>query len=585
MVGLLDRPPEVLCLILSFLGTLSVAAARLTCRALRDAATSTRRRVVIQMDGCYRATAPASPRVLQTMHTSQKRLDRLNEEERGAHVSLSTALATDQNMCQQFRRFLQSQLLWDLSPEVESLILEDGDLSREPPVKPHALLARMPRLERLHLFPDLDSETLHVLLALRRLTCLKMECMCLDKLQELTSAPSLSHLDAGLFDEDGEDSDFRQMLAILSAGTMMRMQSLGLPLPAAEARHLSRLSRLTALKLCLWDSMADLGGLASITGLQSLRVDTNDVPASFQSLSPVVALTGLTLLELSEDEEFATRETGLRSDVSALSSLAALRVLRLSFLAATEVLAGDPLPVQFRFLRTATVLEELELGLWGPFSMLPNASLRATREAVGGLKSLKKVSIRVKGSEVRGYLVPLHAFTAASCIESFEFQDHGPSFGQLLGYDTDIACGCFRALAKLRRLTLSVPCRAGPGSAYVSFPRMELLAGLPSNRLTYLSLDVDSAPLELTHQIAFRDLEVLKLRSHRVTSRFVDQLSALKCLTRLELIVWQQMHGAAVSAIRERAAQLKTAIYERARSVGVVGVSARMKIYRLGDVM
>lgn len=73
--GLLDLPAEVLHLILSLLGTLSLAAVRLACRALRDAASKGRRHLVIGTErsyfqgNIYTATAHATPKVLQLMHT------------------------------------------------------------------------------------------------------------------------------------------------------------------------------------------------------------------------------------------------------------------------------------------------------------------------------------------------------------------------------------------------------------------------------------------------------------------------------------------------------------------------------------
>lgn len=99
----------------------------------------------------------------------------------------------------------------------------------------------------------------------------------------------------------------------------------------------------------------------------------------------------------------------------------------------------------------------------------------------------------------------------------------------------------------------------------------DLLAGLQSTRLTYLNLTVDAVPPKLKQQIArFRDLEVLELRSPHVSSKFLKRLSRLPCLTWLGLTVGQgQRRRADVAAVRAQAAQLKAAILERARLVGV----------------
>lgn len=384
------------------------------------------------------------------------------------------------------------------------------------------------------------------------------------------------------------------MLATLAAGNMAGLRELTLPLPAAEAQRLSSftsLSALTALKVGIRGALADLGGLAGLTGLKSLRMLSSLSNKSYQpppfhpappsleasmsrpvikSLSPLTALTQLTLLDLRELGWLTTKESSVPSDVSVLLSLAALRVLRVSLVWPAEVVGADLLPVQFRFLRSATALEELDLDIWEVSLSLPQASSLAMRGAGRALMRLKKVAISIRGS--RQYHLPMSIFAAAPSIESLACtstsQRHSLAHGTLFSpFSYPLVCSssseahaCLRALSNLRSLTLENVVDLG-----------DLLAGLPSTDLTHMCLrqcgGAGPAPREVMEQTAgFRNLEKLDLISFNPDPRFFAQLGDLKCLTRLRLDV---NHGGTASIIGAPAVGLKAAILERARLMGV----------------
>lgn len=69
-------------------------------------------------------------------------------------------------------------------------------------------------------------------------------------------------------------------------------------------------------------------------------------------------------------------------------------MLRCCFFDEAEFVEGEPLPVQLRFLCSATDLEELDLGFAKTFWPLPDESTDAVRAAVSGLRSLRRVNIR-----------------------------------------------------------------------------------------------------------------------------------------------------------------------------------------------
>lgn len=357
----------------------------------------------------------------------------------------------------------------ELAPDVESLCIENTFF--DPASNPAVLLIplqdifrKMQRLKSLRLVGPLHSAILHVLPALGRITCLELENTCSsDDLQQICSTLSLSRL--VLFEPEYEGAALvpEAMLAVLAAGNMTGLRQLVLSLPAAEAGHLSSLvplTALTALTVRTRDARPDVGSLASLTRLKCLEIDAccEDSQPIYGSLSPLAALTRLTSLDLCDDVDMAEMESSLPSDVSVLSSLAALQVLRCGFFMTAEFVAGDPLPVQLRFLRSATGLEYLDLGFWGPFWSLPHASSLAIREAVGALMRLTQVMLTIKQWELsyesEQFYMPAGIFAAATSIESFDFWYDGPCPGPSSGLRSAKARTCFTALAKLQRLRL-----------------------------------------------------------------------------------------------------------------------------------
>lgn len=442
-------------------------------------------------------------------------------------------------------------------------------------VGPHVMLAQMPRLERLRFSRKVESAVLRQLPRLEHLTSLILESPGTPgDLQELCSTLSLSSLRMGQFLELDQEIAFdsREMLAPLGAAKMASLRELALPLPAEEARHLSRLAplaALTALELEMMGNLVDLRDVASLTGLRSLQMnisnfDEDDGPA-VASFSPLTALTGLTRLEVCEDENLIGE--GLPSDASALSSLEALQVLRLSSFEEAEVRARDPLPVDLRFLRSATALEELDLVFWGSFWSLPPAASDVMREAVAALTRLKQVKITLVGAGWETYHEPLHVFAAASSIESFEFIVEAAPTGFSSGHSSAEVCGCFNALAKVRSLTLRGWEKRGPMPCC-----LDLLAELPSTSLTRLSISVEAEPQELMQQMSrFPDLQELDLRASLVDSSFLVHLADLKCVTWLyaQFMKHAQEPEAGVPPISDEVARLKATVLERARLVGV----------------
>lgn len=212
-LGLLELPEEVLHLILCFLGTLELAAARLACRALRDASRHGQTRVLFQEwaeEAPYKATICASPTVLQALRSLQISWDCINEEHRRANPFMVNIM--DWSMrphpymtADQQIQALAMQLLVKVAQNVQSLTINSSSFG--PPlqmswrtVSPQLTVAQMPRLERLHLHGPLPRAVLQQLTALGHLTCLGMTSPCsIADLQELCSTLSLSCLDLGCF--------------------------------------------------------------------------------------------------------------------------------------------------------------------------------------------------------------------------------------------------------------------------------------------------------------------------------------------------------------------------------------------------
>lgn len=488
----------------------------------------------------YTATARASPTVLRLIHHFEDLMDHADADRKRNYFR-------SKQEYQRFRRSLKAQLVANVAEEVLHLKIGAAWLdvySREGEdlLMPHVLLSQMQQLESLHLEGPLHRSILHELPSLRHLTSIKLGRTCSNGIigAVCTTLPLL-RLDIGEIGQ-GEEIDLQQVLPMLASGRTSVLQELALPFPA-ELQHLSRLTALTALtalSVKTRSAAADLGGLAGVTGLKSLRVESRgnyyDIfggDSVEETLSPLSAMTGLTLLDLVQQDHTGTEVLVTPSHVTVLSALTSMRVLRCSFFGKAEVAAGDPLPVQLRFLRSARALEVLDLGFWASFWALPYASSLAVKEAVSGLLSLKQVTIRILIGNLEQFCLPLSAFSAASSIESLSFRADGPEFDEW--EDSPVrARDCLKALTNLRSLSLAgnTVCGRVPHCA-------ELLAGLPSTRLSSLSLSVCEADLPLPEDIArFSDLESLSLASERA-SWFpgFDALCDLKCLTQLEVKV------------------------------------------------
>lgn len=506
-VGLLDLPAEVLDIILSFQGTLSLAAVRLTCQALRDAAAGDRKRVVIRIGDSCTARACASPRVLQLLHAFRLRLNEADQGPDAIHTTILDSACSSGNLAGPESSVgamkldvqrIQRELIKDLAPEFESLKVKERWWSH---------VACVGGLRSLHVEGFCDTAILQDLLALGHLTFLKLNRLdSAEEVQQICSRLALSHLDIGTI---YVNVDFLHMLDSLASGKASGLRDLAIPFPAAKSKQLSQLTALkalTALDVGMWDCNAELGGLAALIGLKSLRMATSAVHIDpiVESLMPLTAMTGLTLLDLDgndgSDGWSTTQYRPYRTvpqHVSALSTLKALRVLRCSLFHKAELVAGDLLPVQFGFLRSATALEELALAFQASFWLLPDESIDAVREAVSGLSSLKKVAIRLGCDRAKQhYYAPLSAFAAASSIETILYRPLGSATHFTRSVTASRARECMRALTKLRSLTVG-GIRPGVGKA----PRCaDLLAGLPSTHLTSLNIGVFEADLALMQQ-------------------------------------------------------------------------------------
>lgn len=434
VVGLLDLPVEVLHIILSLLDPLSLASIYLVCQALRKAASAGRQRVTIQFDGCYAATAIASPRVLQLMHLYQSQLESLDAEE--AEENPGPAEVPKRSCHRQMHRWLQAHLLASVAQEVVTLELwtseqtADGETQvavLENFSKPHRLVADMVQLESLTIRTGCGRAIIHELPSLQQLKRLILQTASMQTDAELICRlPSLTELDLGYADLDADST--RLLVGLLTSGRSPNLQKLGVTLDEESLCSLSALTTLTsfiALHVRMRKpSLADLRGIACLTGLKNLGVcgahNYIEVPAIAGTLALLSSLAGLTTLELTNGKAC---HHAVPSDVSVLSSLTALRVLRCGMFGAAKFVAGDPFPVQMRFLRSATALEELELGFCASFWLVPDDSSRAMRAAVSTLRDLKRVKLMMtipdEVDHAAGlYYAPLAVFAANSSIET-----------------------------------------------------------------------------------------------------------------------------------------------------------------------
>jgi hypothetical protein len=237
---------------------------------------------------------------------------------------------------------------------------------------------------------------------------------------------------------------------------------------------------------------------------------------------------------------------------------------------------GDPLPVQFRFLTSATALKELSLEFCYSFWRLPSESCLAMRGALSRLSSLKVVSLLISRTARDEQLMHLHAplsvFAAAKSIEHLYFSWNEPPPKHYHRPHPFLLQGdCFSALTKLRGLILIPP----PTTARDMPDAAKLLEGLPSTQLTSLYMREAIATRQLMEHISrFRDLQDLWLHFEWASLNFLDPLCGLSCLTKLILYVdkLRDHHGDAASAIHSQALRLESTIHESARRVGVKAI-------------
>lgn len=358
-MGLLDLPEGALHIIKSLLDPLSLASVRLACQTLYKAATSNRRLVVKELDGWYTAKARASPRVLTLMHTFESLQADLGQgghgvgEERGIY-NLSYVMHRFHT-----RAWLHKELLASAAREVEFFCIGAswrlGDrlalAAHEMNCQPHILISKMSALTAVVVERPLDMDTLHELVCLRHLACLKVRSLHSTLthdylIRQLCSMPALTRLDLGTSGfahaKEGESQqrfDTPSMLSMLTSGRVEGLQNLAIPIPRGELQHLdmlTALSALTSLHVRLWGSTGNWSSLSSLTGLKLLRMESKTSmeldPSAGNVLAPLVVLQRLTHLDLAQQGQgwdFPLRRiVSAGWDFSALSYLTALRVLR-----------------------------------------------------------------------------------------------------------------------------------------------------------------------------------------------------------------------------------------------------------------
>lgn len=125
-MGLLDLPAELLHRIFSFLGTLSLASVRLTCRTLHQSATSGRHLVTLELKGLYTAKARASPRVLTLAHTFETLLARLKDAGHEGAEDLEEPSGLGPLGNHRTPAWLRAELLAGVAQDVESFCIASG---------------------------------------------------------------------------------------------------------------------------------------------------------------------------------------------------------------------------------------------------------------------------------------------------------------------------------------------------------------------------------------------------------------------------------------------------------------------------
>jgi hypothetical protein len=209
------------------------------------------------------------------------------------------------------RCWLQSQQLVSVAPAVVSFTIKAAWEGMEHGTcklldKPHVLLAQMQLLTSLRLEVPLNLAILGELLGLKHLVCLEALASAVpDNIQQIDSNTlALSRLRLETLGDWPMGSE-EWTIEFLASGKLSRLQDLMICTPVVGVQHfsvLTLLNALTALDARLCGLRADLQGLARLTGLKSLCLSrcSEDVRQDplVNTLAPLTALTGLTLLDL-----------------------------------------------------------------------------------------------------------------------------------------------------------------------------------------------------------------------------------------------------------------------------------------------
>eukprot|EP00884_Botryococcus_braunii_P005135 jgi/Botrbrau1/14622/Bobra.0364s0006.1 len=252
-------------------------------------------------------------------------------------------------------------------------------------------LSHMPKLQNLRIYSELSAPAIS---ALTNITCLMLNYPHASKayLAALADSRSLKSLNVQFWGNDNVPLDYSAEVAqTVCSPAFSHLRALELDLEVTDVSYLGGLTFLTSLYLRL-GGVGDprLGTLALLTGLQSLTIncyfpgefgiedtgsDDEDsyLPFEWSGWPLLGALTGLTSLNVFPCSAFVLSG----SDVLPLTRLTRLQTLTLGIAQCIEPSYQEdlPLPRELAFLRTATALEQLDLGLFSEYvpALTPSA--------------------------------------------------------------------------------------------------------------------------------------------------------------------------------------------------------------------
>lgn len=596
---------------MSQLDTRSRLSVRLVCLTLRRLVAAGQH-VNIHVDNFYTVKVRVSPRVLMLMHNFEPRLadlepDRCTEQSRAAST-LEVALFD------RTKSLLISQYLEQLAPDVVSLTVGpawchgdahfDGGCKMR--YKPHMLLSQMPLLASLKVDGHLGMEIVTKLSRLRNLSIVMTGFLDPKLLNELGKAVRLNHLcfrpTAGRGRRGNGQTDVNdtvQTMQVLAGSNFSGLEALCI---SCHVSGVGAITLLTALKDLNLNFHGERSGsllkVSRLTGLRRLQLVAEVVPKTlsdrdvhlYQGLS---ALTHLTALTLRWGFSWRWHPVPQSSDLSVLSHLKQLRTFSCdtlnSGLSFGEI---DALPLELRFLRTATALTSLTLTVtcWVWLEM-EEGSLGSFQRALARLPLLSEVHITTSSlsepypyipcMHIQLYSPPLFIFSAAPNIRVLSLGvrcqqcDKGKQvYIERVRYlvDTQRTLDCIGALSSLRKLEL------GNSSSTVEFPGCgALLERLLPQGLTSLTLRVHSVTVTLMQTVArFTDLQELVIMADHVALNSFEKISSMTCLTSVRIT--GSMPASAASAMASNSSRLRAQILENARLFGVKG-----EVQLLGD--